>query len=791
MEKIFKIIFVATIAVSAFFGMSMSKASAATSFNTNPNDFATTRVTNDTQNPGCTSCWSGSATMAPGEVVSVTVYYHNTGNEVANDTRIRLSPQNNPATNQKIFAGGVWASNAPIAGGYATVTIPGTPQTITFIPGTAILYPEHSISNPQYLNSSQESALFSTAGVSIGNILQDSTCPSSQTFCHQGSLVARFRIGNAVPQQPQVYACNDQHDNDGDGLTDYPNDPGCLSPTDNDEYNYIPPVQTYACNDHQDNDNDGLVDYPNDPGCYGPTDNDEYDAPQQQAYITASTQPATSVSQNSGTLNGTYATNQNSGTNWFEWGTSYSNLVYQTNHQNFSQSSGNFTSTISNLSSNTIYYFRACADTSATQKSCGNTLSFSTNYIPPQQNYNAPTVVTVSGNCSPSQTSIRMAGTYNSNGTNPTSTWFQYGTSYSLGYQAGNQSSYSSSGNFDYILNGLAPNTTYYFQAVAQNQGGTSNGTILACTTLNQNIYIPPVIQPPIYQQTAPVVTTVPASSVSQTSARLNGYLNTTGNSNYNCSVGLSCVGPINQNTDIWFEWGTNTNLGYTTNRQNAFNPMTYNSFISGLRPDTNYFFRAVAQNNFGVTYGQIISFTTKTTGPNIIYVNTSTSSKGPSISVNLESSYSAVCVGDSIRYLATYTNLTNKTLKDVVVQVILPQEETFMRASRGSYAEAPNTITVLVGNLNPKEKGSFEIEARVNNYSNSSDTLVATATAVYTQSNNAQGDAIAYALINVGCNNSQVGLTLFANGIGCFGWFLILLLIIIAILLARRAYRY
>ncbi|MBO8183020.1 MAG: VWA domain-containing protein [Archaeoglobus sp.] len=31
--------------------------------------------------------------------------------------------------------------------------------------------------------------------------------------------------------------CNDGIDNDGDGLIDYPNDPGCSSPQDNDEYN--------------------------------------------------------------------------------------------------------------------------------------------------------------------------------------------------------------------------------------------------------------------------------------------------------------------------------------------------------------------------------------------------------------------------------------------------------------------------------------------------------------------------------------------------------------------------
>ena len=37
---------------------------------------------------------------------------------------------------------------------------------------------------------------------------------------------------NAAPKQ-----CNDGLDNDGDGLTDYPNDPGCTGNSDNNENN--------------------------------------------------------------------------------------------------------------------------------------------------------------------------------------------------------------------------------------------------------------------------------------------------------------------------------------------------------------------------------------------------------------------------------------------------------------------------------------------------------------------------------------------------------------------------
>src|SRR5690606_14979255 len=61
--------------------------------------------------------------------------------------------------------------------------------------------------------------------------------------------------------------CNDSTDNDGDGNTDYPADPGCASPSDNDETDDCPSGPTCpVCANGVDDDGDGLTDYPNDPG---------------------------------------------------------------------------------------------------------------------------------------------------------------------------------------------------------------------------------------------------------------------------------------------------------------------------------------------------------------------------------------------------------------------------------------------------------------------------------------------------------------------------------------------
>ena len=87
-------------------------------------------------------------------------------------------------------------------------------------------------------------------------------------------------VGNGTNPEGQqegwiaiIPACEDGIDNDGDGLIDYPADPGCTSPSDHSEQDPALP-----CDDGIDNDGDGLIDYPADPGCTSPTDPSEQEA---------------------------------------------------------------------------------------------------------------------------------------------------------------------------------------------------------------------------------------------------------------------------------------------------------------------------------------------------------------------------------------------------------------------------------------------------------------------------------------------------------------------------------
>ncbi|MDQ3365472.1 MAG: hypothetical protein M3680_08595 [Myxococcota bacterium] len=61
--------------------------------------------------------------------------------------------------------------------------------------------------------------------------------------------------------------CADGVDNNGNGKTDYPNDPGCTSPADTTEQSVCPGAGCPACSNTTDDDADGQIDYPADFGC--------------------------------------------------------------------------------------------------------------------------------------------------------------------------------------------------------------------------------------------------------------------------------------------------------------------------------------------------------------------------------------------------------------------------------------------------------------------------------------------------------------------------------------------
>ena len=120
----------------------------------------------------------------------------------------------------------------------------------------------------------------------VSFVLEMPTCPGATDvtdFKSDESSTNRPQLVVESGSSPPSAQCSDETDNDGDGLTDFPADPGCTSAQDDDETD-PPPTQ---CSDETDNDGDGLTDFPADPGCTSAQDNDEADPGPSQTVIAA------------------------------------------------------------------------------------------------------------------------------------------------------------------------------------------------------------------------------------------------------------------------------------------------------------------------------------------------------------------------------------------------------------------------------------------------------------------------------------------------------------------------
>ena len=109
-------------------------------------------------------------------------------------------------------------------------------------------------------------------------------------------------------------------------------------------------------------------------------------------------------------------------------------------------------------------------------------------------------------------------------------------------------------------------------------------------------IYIPKLT---ITYTIAPTVITDPATSVQATRAVLNGTLDDDGGEDCACS----------------FEYGLTTDYGTTTATQSKIAGEAFPQAIFGLSPSRTYYFRAIATNSVGTSYGSNRTFKTTACG--------------------------------------------------------------------------------------------------------------------------------------------------------------------------------
>lgn len=292
---------------------------------------------------------------------------------------------------------------------------------------------------------------------------------------------------------------------------------------------------------------------------------------------TVSTQDASDITTDSATLNGSVdAINDDEIVErGFEWGTESGNYTDSwTETGSFGAES--FSHQITNLSPNTTYYYRAKAKNSLGEWGYGEEKSFTTP---------APPTVTTESASDVTHNSAKLNGSVTAiNDSEIVERGFEWGTESGVYDNEWTETGSFGTGSFSHDLSGLNPETTYYYRAKAKNNDGVwGYGDEVSFTTSSA---------PP------PTVSTKDATNISASSATLNGS-----------------VDAINDTeiTERGFEWGTEPgNYPNSWTETGSFGTGDFSHVLNSLSPNTTYYYRAKAKNNYDVWgYGEEKSFTT------------------------------------------------------------------------------------------------------------------------------------------------------------------------------------
>lgn len=381
----------------------------AASLNNDSRDLSTISVSNYSRNPSCSTCWSSNATAEVGDTIAFQIYYHNTGSDMATNLRTRISTSINGDGRTVNATGNVWADNAGLISGAASVAMLSSQRidSLTFL--NARWYPNQSGSSASLPSGQSPSDVMGGTGLNLGSI--------GPGWSTQGNVVVTYRVEGTkdASDGPTVTTFSATGiDRESAQLRGEANPRGESTRVwfewGRSSYNL-----NRETSDQSIGSSNRTTEFsasisgldPDTTYFYRALARNSFDTTRGEIKIldtlgerrtdrpTVRILATTGITTSSANIRGEVGSNESRTDAWFEWGTNPNNLIGRTGVVSVGSGSGftNVSSFLGGLSPNTTYYYRVAAENNA-GTSFSVIESFRTNvvFIPPAPS--APEVIT-------------------------------------------------------------------------------------------------------------------------------------------------------------------------------------------------------------------------------------------------------------------------------------------------------------------------------------------------------------------------------------------------------------
>ena len=266
---------------------------------------------------------------------------------------------------------------------------------------------------------------------------------------------------------------------------------------------------------------------------------------------------------------------------------------------------GSFNVNVTALTPNTTYHIRSYAINSA-GTGYGNNITFQTT-VPAVPSLTTRELLNIANTTATGGGSITNDG-----GSNITSKGICWSTSPNPSTADSKTTDGTGTATFTSFITGLSANVTYYVRSYATNSTGTGYGNQQTFTSSSTS-------------NTLPVVTSTSVTGLTTIQATFNAEVNSQGG------------GTVTERGAVW---NTGGNPTVNSNRvPSGSGTGVYTATLTGLSGGSNYYVRAYAINNFGISYGVEIPFTTlfglATLTTNNVIAQSITASSGGNITDN------------------------------------------------------------------------------------------------------------------------------------------------------------